>query len=660
MAYDLTVDQIAHSLGGAKQADAESWHCRCPAHDDKKASLWIKQRPGGGLFVKCHAGCARENVEAALKGAKLWPVTGARKADNSAEKRRTREGEKVELIIAPIPPDAPEIDWSFFRRPPPTQLYPYRNAEGDALYYIARWSSTTGEKEIRPVCLTKLHSGRAEWRLVAPPTPRTLYNLDQLREHEQRCVLVVEGEKAADAATRSFPGHTAVTWSGGANAIDKTDFSPLKGRKIVLWPDADDPGRAAMMRLAEQLTELGAASVLIVDIPRDFPKGWDVADSLPIGWTLEDLLARSAPPEVDKSNLSTIETGRPLIEFVLTAPELAALEIEPREYIVEPFIATQSMNMMYAKRGIGKTFTAMTLALSVARGEDFFGFSVSKERRVLYIDGEMPTADLQRRLLALCPSPPENLMIVPSEILFRNDRPINLQGDEDRIRVNDLLKTLEQQDMRPELIILDNLSSLTGGVDENDNSALDQFLQFLVGIRHAGYAILMIHHAGKSGSQRGASRREDLLDTSIELKDPPKKDEDGEDLPTYPGAHFILWFPKTRDRRPEPEEIELKLMEDRGQLVWTVDELRVVDGGIALLRTIWETKPETQKQLADYKGLTSGRISQVCKKLRQRGLLENGQPLRPTDDGKEAVIEAYPEIEPKMLQQGELGFRDVL
>src|SRR5690349_7143059 len=116
MAYDLTVDRVAHALGGAKQVDPDSWYCRCPSHDDKKPSLWIKQRPGGGLFVKCYAGCARENVEEALKAAKLWPKSGARKKDNSAERRRNREGEKVERIIAPIPEDAPEIEWSDFRR----------------------------------------------------------------------------------------------------------------------------------------------------------------------------------------------------------------------------------------------------------------------------------------------------------------------------------------------------------------------------------------------------------------------------------------------------------------------------------------------------------------------------------------------------------------
>lgn len=69
-------------------------------------------------------------------------------------------------------------------------------------------------------------------------------------------------------------------------------------------------------------------------------------------------------------------------------------------------------------------------------------------------------------------------------------------------------------DVDAEMIIFDNLSSLRSGVDENDNSALDAFLQWLLALRHKGYAILLIHHAGKGGDQRGASRLEDFLDTS--------------------------------------------------------------------------------------------------------------------------------------------------
>ena len=39
---------------------------RCPAHDDKKPSLAVRERADGVLLIRCHAGCATEEILAAL------------------------------------------------------------------------------------------------------------------------------------------------------------------------------------------------------------------------------------------------------------------------------------------------------------------------------------------------------------------------------------------------------------------------------------------------------------------------------------------------------------------------------------------------------------------------------------------------------------------
>jgi hypothetical protein len=622
----------------------------------------IYDRPSGGVTVRCLAHCEQSAVIQALKARKLWPQSGARKSPGQiAERDARRAGDAIKEIVSPIPPELlPSLPpLPVLNRRPPTAAYAYRSTAGELLGYVARWESLVGPKEIRPVSLVRRVNGELGWSFKAPAR-YTLYGLEYLPLRPDADVVIVEGEKAADAARRLLPECVVLSWRGGAAAVEKNDFGPLRGRNVTIVPDADDPGRSAAAAVAAKCAAEDAAIVRVVSVPAEFDSGWDMADPFPPGWNVQKLLELAVKAPSENTPNDRPAEPRSLLEFVLTAPELASLEIPPREYIIEPFLATQSTNMLYAKRGLGKTWTAMTLALNVAQGEDFFGYSVSSERKVLYIDGEMPTADLQRRLLALAPAPPENLMIVPSEALFREDRPLNVQDETDRARVIQLLADLEADNRRPELIILDNLSSLSGGVDENDNSALDDFLQWLIALRHMGYAIMIIHHAGKSGSQRGASRREDLLDTSIELKEPPKKDEEGEDLPIHPGAHFVLWFPKTRDRRPEPDELELKLMEEGAQLVWAMGEVRVIDRSIKLLKAIWLTKPSTQKELAMSEHISDGRVSQLCTKLRKKGYLHPDQPPRLTPEGKEAVLKVFPELEAQMLQQGELGFRDVI
>lgn len=129
-------------------------------------------------------------------------------------------------------------------------------------------------KRIRPLWW----DGEA-WRWKAPPAPRPLYRLDALRLRPDAPVLIVEGEKAADAAQALFPSAVAITWPSGCKAFDKADWSPIAGRRCVLWPDADDVGREAMAKLAPRLLAAGAMQVRIVQPPADVPQGWDLADA---------------------------------------------------------------------------------------------------------------------------------------------------------------------------------------------------------------------------------------------------------------------------------------------------------------------------------------------------------------------------------------------
>lgn len=138
-------------------------------------------------------------------------------------------------------------------------------------------------KKIRP-----LSWNGSTWEWKAPPAPRPLLNLAQLAARPDAAVLVVEGEKTCDAAARLFPSAVAITWASGCKAIDKTDWQPLAGRKVVLWPDADKPGTDAMQRLGQKLLRLGAASVRLVSNPPEAPEGWDLADAT---WTPQEASA---------------------------------------------------------------------------------------------------------------------------------------------------------------------------------------------------------------------------------------------------------------------------------------------------------------------------------------------------------------------------------
>jgi len=309
-----------------------------------------------------------------------------------------------------------------------------------------------------------------------------------------------------------------------------------------------------------------------------------------------------------------------LTQFVRTWSELNSLHFPEAAYLVEPFLAKSSLSMLFAVRGVGKTWLGLFLALCLTRGEDFLCWAVPKPRKVLLVDGEMPVERLQFRLRALSGGEAisDSLRVISVAEMWQHDQSLTINEETDQERIEKMLAALEAQDAQPDLIIFDNLSSLMAGVDENSNSELDTFLRWLIKLRARGYAVLLVHHAGKAGTQRGASRREDLLDTVIELK---AKDR----LPGQPssGACFEIQFSKLRGNRPKPDRLCVALTQTgSGRVEWTVEEGQDIPAYLRVLREIHRGKHETQKSIADALGISKQAVSEHIKTARAKGYLK--------------------------------------
>ncbi len=121
---------------------------------------------------------------------------------------------------------------------------------------------------------------------------KPIYGLEKLTRNPDKPLLIVEGEKTADAATRLFPNHTVISWMGGAQSIDRVDWSKLRNSIVTIWPDNDDPGVAAAKNIEEHINNqngfTGLASV--VDTKQlGLPNKWDLADALPAHMNHEQL-----------------------------------------------------------------------------------------------------------------------------------------------------------------------------------------------------------------------------------------------------------------------------------------------------------------------------------------------------------------------------------
>lgn len=185
----------------------------------------------------------------------------------------------------------------------------YRDESGEPIFYVSRHEQNGDRKQIFPWSW----DGKAsKWCMRAQPKPRPLYGLELLAARADARVCIVEGEKAAEAARQIMGSiYTVVTWPGGVKAVHHADWGPLTGRKILIWPDADEPGREAAKEISELLTP-HCSEIKIIE-PPDRQDGWDAADALAEGMDLGSLrrlvggkvtittknTTTSSPPQVD-------------------------------------------------------------------------------------------------------------------------------------------------------------------------------------------------------------------------------------------------------------------------------------------------------------------------------------------------------------------------
>ncbi len=216
--------------------------------------------------------------------------------------------------------------------------------------------------------------------------------------------------------------------------------------------------------------------------------------------------------------------------------EFLNLESPARTPLLDPWLAKQDISMVYGKAGCGKTFFASAVALSVCTGTEFLGWQAREPAAVCYVDAEMTTTAMQKRftslLRGLAPELPANAM--DRLRIYSYDQHGALPGLETIEGQRAILKESEGA----ELLVLDNLSALLSLGSENDADVWRPVQKFLIRLRHQGIATLFVHHAGKSGDQRGTSSRSDACDSVIKLERP------GDSV--FNGVHVKTKFEKSR------------------------------------------------------------------------------------------------------------------
>jgi len=446
---------------------------------------------------------------------------------------------------------------------------------------------------------------------------------------------ITEGEKKAAAATKL--GIPCVGIGGVRNWTRKESGKLIADFDLAIWEnrsvhicfdsdfDTNHAIRSAFYDFAEKLQERNARVFRVV-LP-------NILDGKPGKVGLDDFIAhhrRKALAAVTKLPAVAIidRSGYvPLDQYYNAARDFDSLTIPDREVLIPGVLDGRSLTMIYGPTGIGKSWLALELCRALATGADYIAWPVNRKCRSLLIDGEMPMQLLQQRLRLLNANKLSYFGILPSEPLYLAGCPLNIHELAHQERIMHLLDHLDGKKQRPDVLVFDNLSSLARGYDENSNTDLDGLLEFFVALRHIGYSVVVVHHAGKSGRQRGASRREDFMDTIIKLS---QNDEVSSD------TSFTLSFEKTRGARPEPAELTVSLV-SRGKelkVAHRVTQLRRWKQWELILRVIRDDEPRTKADIARHLKVRPQSLSRPIKEARGKGYMSMGNPPVLTPKGR--------------------------
>lgn len=477
-AIDLIESKLT-ALGRHPQRKGDGLIARCPAHEDRNPSLSVNPGLTRDVLIKCHAGCDAEAVMEAMD--LKWTDLGER-----------TNGDRPEIVAT----------------------YDYHDAEGTLVYQVCRMVPKSFRQR-RP-------DGRGGWIWKMKGVERVLYHLPAVlaAAAEGGDVWVVEGEKDADRLASL--GVVATCNSGGAGKFTLEQAEALRGARVSIVADNDDPGRDHAAEVAFYASSVGAESVRTLQPIA----GKDISDHLDAGHGLDDLAPLElAPKEPDP---------HPLAPYLIDWAEMWTHDPKP-EWLCEPLFAAGRAHALYAGAKTGKSYLVLAACAALATGQAFLDMPAGNPRHVLYVDYEMTLEDVRDRLEEFGYSPTDDLSHLHYALLPSLPPLDTEEGGEALL---DAARATES-----EFVVIDTTSRSVAG-EENDADTFRTFYRCTgLVLKQAGIGWLRLDHAGKDTTkgQRGSSSKNDDVDIVLRLE----RTEGGQKVTAT--HRRMSWFPEVTD-----------------------------------------------------------------------------------------------------------------
>jgi hypothetical protein len=479
----------------------DGWSARCPAHDDRHASLSVGVGADGRVLLHCHAGCSIEAIAHAA-GVPLRdlfeqdePPVSVRATfelgeDTVDSYRASLDGRllgRLEELRGWTPDVLARCGVGFDGE---LVTFPYRDASG-RLVGLARYQPNEERRNG-----SKLKADAGSRRDLFPP-PETLST-------EAGFVYLVEGEP--DALRLLSVGIAACGYPG-VNGWRRQYAERFRGQVVILAPDCDEPGGAAAERIARDLVAI-AADVRLLDLDPQADDGFDVSDFLREARTenhrdeARRILTRCAgmAPSVAEQSASA-----PIALGVVPAEEFSSVDEAGGNPVVgepgEAVIPEDGDVMVYGDGGAGKTTLSNDLGCHLAAGDDWLGFPIAKAVRVLVVENEGPRPlfrlKLRRKLAGWTGSPLKHHLFV----LEKPWAELSFADPGCRASLAAIVRQLEI-----DVVIVGPVTR--SGMDEAGTlQEVRDFMRLVADVRAQAarrVAFVLVHHENKGGRVSGA------------------------------------------------------------------------------------------------------------------------------------------------------------
>lgn len=451
MGCAMELQEFLSRLEGVK-GNNNQYTAKCPAHDDRKASLCVSRGEDGKILLKCQAGCSVSEIASAM---------GLTQRDLFPEK----EKQKKEVA-----------------------RYQYKDESGTVVGVKIRYSDKS--------FFWKRPDGK--WK---KPENIPLYNLEALKKND---VFIVEGEKDVDTITRlNLPAVCSPDGAGTGKWKDSyTNY--LKGKRVYIIPDNDDVGKAFAQEEAEKISKV-AQSVKILDLTA-------LWDALPVHGDVSDFIHHAGEKEAGEALKSLMlnapewkKAPSPLLSCFRTLDEI---EEQEATWLVDGWIPESQITLLAADGGIGKTTLWCNIAAAVSSGGRCVLDGENTERSpalVAFLTTEDSVSRKLKKKLRLAGANLHNITTMsPQDDKTGLLRELKFGYE----RMSEFIRTI-----RPKLCIYDPVQGfIPREINMGNRNAMRDCMAPLIGLgEETGTTFLVVCHTNK---RKGAYGRDRIADSA--------------------------------------------------------------------------------------------------------------------------------------------------